>query len=245
MNDWNEILNRLRSTLDNQGIESFHILEDLVPMEEQIAYFNYFDQLRSVNKPFVRDEEIAILFSPDASIDRKKKSLALLSSIPDVVAYRSIETYQSSPLEPELKNWSSIALVGSRIMLNSDLLGKQQVFISSGLGGHDNKLRFYALFSGPHSEDFTDLQKQIVEREFRFQLENAKVEIERFDINENYFSILMLFPYDVDVRSILQTAIEEVNKFGDFLDHKFLFTNTKVMSDIEIQQLLLKKKKKE
>ena len=245
MNEWNEILKKLRITLDNQGIESFHILEDLVPIEDQIAFFNYFDQLRSVNKSFVRDEEIAVLFSSDASIDRKKKSLTLLSSIPDVIAYRSIETYQSSPLEPELQNWSSIALVGSRIMLNSDLLGKQQVFISSGLGGHDNKLRCYALFSGPNSEDFTDLQKQIVEREFKFQFETANVEIEKFEIKEYYFSILMLFPYDVDVRSILQAAIEEINKYGNFLDHKYLFTNTKVMSDVEIQRILMKKKEKE
>ena len=241
MNEWNNILDKLRATLNNQGIDSFHILEELVPIEEQMEYFRYFDKLRTENEPFVRDDEVAILFSPDATIEQKKRSLALLASIPDVGAYRSIETYQSSPQEPELKNWSSIALVGSRIVLNSDLSGKQQVYISSGLGGHNKKLRFFSLFTTPHREDLSDLQKQILEREFRFQLETSEVEIEKFEIKSNYFSILMLFPFDIDVKAILNAAINECNKYGNFLENKYLFTNVKVMSEAEIQQLLFMK----
>lgn len=241
MNEWNNILDKLRATLNSQGIDSFHILEELVPIEEQMEYFRYFEHLRTANEPFVRDEEIAILFSPDATINQKKRSLTLLASIPDVGAYRAIETYQSSPAEPELKNWSSIALVGSRIVLNSDLSGKQQVYISSGLGGHNQKLRFFSLFTTQLRENFTDLQKEIAEREFKFQLEKAEVEIEEFKIEENYFSILMLFPFETDVRTILNAAIQECNKYGDFLDNKFLFTNVKVLSDEEIQRLLQRK----
>ncbi|MDD2474868.1 MAG: hypothetical protein PHI32_03040 [Dysgonamonadaceae bacterium] len=241
MKEWNDILEKLRASINEQGIDSFHIIEELVPIEEQMEYFKYFDKLRGENKSFVRNEEIATLFSPDASIAEKKKSLVLLSSIPDVKAYRSIETYQSSPLEPELKNWSSIALVGSRIILNSELSGKQQVFISSGLGGHNNKLRFFSLFTSPSRENFSDLQKEIIDREFKFQLENNDVDLEVFDIKSNYFSILMLFSFDMDVRAILKAAIDECNKYGDFIENKFLFTNVKVLSDSEIQQFLIKK----
>ena len=243
MKEWNDILDRLKNTLNNQGVESFHILEDLVPIEEQMEYFKYYENLKADNERFVRDDEVAILFSSDASIERKKKSLTLLSSIPDVGAYRSIETYQSSPLEPELKNWASIALIGSRIVLNSDLSGKKQVYISSGLGGHENKLRFFSLFTSPTGEDFTDLQKQIIEREFKFQLENADVEIETFEIEKNYFSILLLFSFEVDVRTVLNAALDECNKYGNFLDSKFLFTNTKMLNDAEIQKLLTEKMK--
>lgn len=242
MKEWNDILDRLKNTLNNQGVESFHILEDLVPIEEQMEYFKYYEKLKAANERFARDEEVAILFSSDATIERKKKSLTLLSSIPDVGAYRSIETYQSSPLEPELKNWASIALIGSRIVLNSDLSGKKQVYISSGLGGHENKLRFFSLFTGPTGEDFTDLQKQIIEREFKFQLEKADVEIETFEIEKNYFTILLLFSFEVDVRTVLSAALDECNKYGNFLDSKFLFTNTKMLSDAEIQELLMEKK---
>jgi hypothetical protein len=238
MKNWNNILNNLRANINKQGIDSFHVLEDLVPIEEQMEFFKYFDGLKTRNVRFVRDTEIEMLFSPDVSIERKKECLTVLSSIPDVKAYRAIETYQSSPLEPELKNWSSIALLGSRIGLDSELSGKRQIYISSGLGGHDKKLRFFTLFITSSLENLTELQKQIVEREFRFQLEAADVDIEKFEIENNYFTILFLFPFKTDVRAVLQSSIDECNQYGNFLDEKFLFTNVKVFNDEEIQTLL-------
>lgn len=241
MKNWNHILDKLRTTINNQGIDSFHVLEESVPIEEQMEYFKYYDDLIDRGVRFVPDSEIEMLFSPDVSIERKKECIALLSSIPDVVAYRSLESYHSNPMEPELKNWSSIALLGSRIMLDSDLSGRQQIYISSGLGGHEKKLRFFSVFISPTRADFTDLQKQIVEREFRFQLENEDVDIESFQIANNYFTILLLFPFKTDVRAILQSSIEECNQYGSFLDNKFLFTNVKVFTEAEIQQFLTTK----
>lgn len=241
MSDHDDLLAKLRQTLNEQGIDSFHILEDLVPIEEQMEYFRYFDRLRRENSPFVRNDEVAILFSPNESVERKKRSLTLLASIPDVGAYRSIETYHSSPLEPELLHWSSMALVSSRIVLSSDLSGHQQVYISSGLGGQDKKLRFFALFTTNDRQYFTDLQKEMVEREFTFQLQKADVVIEKFEVRENYFTILMLFPFNKDIKSNLNAAVAECNQYGNFLDTKFLFTNVKVLSEKEIENILEKK----
>ena len=241
MSQQDDLLKNLRQTLSEQGIESFHVLEDLVPIEEQMEYFRYFDRLRRENSPFVRDEEIALLFSPDATVERKKKSLSRLASIPDVGAYRAIETYHSSPLEPELFNWSSMSLVGSRIILSSDLSGQQQIYVSSGLGGHEKKLRFFGLFTTNDRQSLTDLQKEIVEREFHFQLQQADVEIEKFEIKDNYFTLLMLFPIDSDVRTSINEAVNEINQYGNFLDPKFLFTNVRILTEGEIDKLLEKK----
>lgn len=240
MSGHDDLLAKLRQTLDEQGIDSFHILEDLVPIEEQMEYFRYFDKLRRGKKSFDRDEEVSILFSPEETIDRKKKSLTLLASIPDVGAYRSIETYHSSPLDSELTHWSSMALVSSRIILSSDLSGQQQIYISSGLGGQDKKLRFFSLFTTNNREHFTDLQKEIVEREFTFQIKKAEVEIEQFDIKDNYFTILLLFSFDKDVKSSLNAAVAECNQYGDFIDTKFLFTNVKILTEHEIEKMLKK-----
>lgn len=241
MTEQDDLLAKLRQTLNEQGIDTFHILEDLVPIEEQMEYFRYFEKLRRANDPFVRDEEVFILFSPEESVERKKRSLSLLASIPDVGAYRSIETYHSSPLEAELLNWSSMALVSSRIVLSSDLSGQQQIYISSGLGGHDKKLRFFALFTTRKRQLLTDLQKEMVEREFRFQLQQADVDVEKFDIKDNYFTIQMLFPFDIDIKSSINAALNECNEYGNFLDEKFLFTNVKVLSEAEIEGLLERK----
>jgi REP element-mobilizing transposase RayT len=97
------------------------------------------------------------------------------------------------------------------------------------------------LFTTQNRENFTDLQKNIIESEFRFQLEQADVDIEKFEIEDNYFTILMLVPFDVNIKSILQAAINECNQYGNFLDTKFLFTNVKILSEEEIANLLKKK----
>lgn len=235
-----DLLKKLQETISAQGIESFHMLEDSVPIEEQMKYFRYFEKLRIENNHFERDDEIDILFSPDASVERKKQSLSLLATIPDVTAYRSIETYQSSPLEPELSDWASMALISSRIVLTSELSGQQQIYVSSGLGGMDKKLRFFSLFTTTERQSFTELQKEIVEREFRFQLEQNDIEIEKIEIQDNYFTILLLLPIDKDVQTNLRDAINECNQYGNFLDTKFLLTNTKILSETEINSLLEK-----
>ena len=241
MSEHDDLLERLRHTLDEQGVDSFHILEDLVPLEIQMDYFKYFDNLRRENPSFDRDKEINNLFSSEDDIERKKKSLILLASIPDVKAYRAIETYHSSPVNTQLTNWSSMALVNSRIVLTSDLSGQQQVYISSGLGGQDKKLRFFALFTTNHGQEFTELQKEMIEREFTFHLKTANVLIEKFEVKNNYFTILLLFPFDEDIKSRLNSAVEECNQYGNFLDTKFLFTNVKILNEKEIETLLKKK----
>lgn len=238
MSKQDDLLAKLRETIDEQGVESFHILEELVPVDQQMEFFRYLDRVRSKQETFDRNEEINLLFSPDVSIPRKKHSLVLLASIPDVKAYRSIETYHSSPAEPELQDWSSMALVSSRIILSSELSGQQQIYISSGLGGQDHKLRFFALFVSHNGHPFTDLQKEMAEREFTFQLQQAEVTIEKIEMKENYFTILMLLPFRHDIRVSFEEALNECNQYGHFLDPKYLFTNVKILNEQEIGQLL-------
>ena len=241
MSEHDDLLERLRQTLNQQEIDSFHIIEDLVPLDIQMDYFKYFDNLRKENPSFDKDEEVSILFSPGVDIERKKKSLTLLASIPDVGAYRTIETYHSSPADKELAHWSSMALVSSRIILTSDLSGQQQIYVSSGLGGQDRKLRFFSLFTTSNRQEFTDLQKEMIEREFTFHLNSIDVIIEQIDIKSNYFTLLILFPFDEDIKSRLNSAVKECNQYGNFLDARFLFTNVKILNEKEIETLLGKK----
>ena len=60
MSEHDDLLERLRQTLNEQGINSFHILEDLVPLDVQMDYFKYFDNLRKEKPTFDRDEEISV-----------------------------------------------------------------------------------------------------------------------------------------------------------------------------------------
>ena len=97
------------------------------------------------------------------------------------------------------------------------------------------------MFTTNDRQPLTDLQKEIVDREFRFQLQQADVEIEKFEIKDNYFTLLMLFPLNSNVRASINEAVNEINQYGNFLDPKFLFTNVKILSEREIDKLLEKK----
>ena len=234
-----DLLAHLRQTLDQHGLDILHFLEDFVPVNEQTEYFQYTERLRRDDPPFERTEEVTRLFSPDASIEEKKRSLALLASIPDVEAYRAIETYHSSPQEPELQNWASMSLVSSRIVLNAELSGQPQLYISSGLGGRDKKLRFFALFTAENEAiPFTPLQRDIIEREFDFQLKHAGVAVEKFEIRDNYFTALLLFPFSCDIRATLKAAVVECNNYGNFIDGSFLVTNIKELSEEDITKIM-------
>ena len=99
-------ISKIEADIEEQGIDSFHILEDLVPIEEQMEYFRYFDRIRRENRAFVRNEEVALCF-PEEPVERKKRSL-ILFGIYSRCRSSSIETYHSSPLEPELSHWASM-----------------------------------------------------------------------------------------------------------------------------------------
>ena len=230
MGGQDDLLAKLRETLEQQGIDSFHILEDLVPVEVQMEYFRYFERLRRENEPFMGGVPI---FSLDA-VTQKRISPAGLH--PDE---RTLHSVQAARLNP-VSHWCPWR-VSSRIILSSYLSGQQQVYISSGLGGHGKKLRFFTVFTTTERQPFTDLQREIVTREFSFQLEQADVVIEKFDTKENYFTIQLLFTFDKDAKSILDTAVHECNQYGNFLDTKYLFTNVKVLNDREIESLLAKR----
>ena len=85
-----------------------------------------------------------MLFSRCQSERKGVFSITIINS--DVKTYRALGPIKQ-PLEAELKNWSSIALL-SRIGLNTDLLGKPQIYISSGLGG--DKRCVFTLFIIEH-----------------------------------------------------------------------------------------------
>lgn len=229
-----KIFNRLVDlTKDNKS--RLHILEETIPVDEQFEYFNYSNTVRENAGPDInRNYLVSLLFTPELSLEEKRKSLSLLAGLSDVAAYRAIETYHSSPLEPELANWSALALVESRIVLNSDLTGEQQVFISTGLGGHNNKLRYFCLIASNNQAPFTYLQDEIIEREFRFQFEAAKIEIEKIEKEDNYVIYILLAAIEIDIKEMIDKIVRECNQFGNFIRPQVLITNTKILSREEI-----------
>ncbi len=242
MKEKGDIFERFRNSFSSmQG--HFHILEQRVPVELQMEYFKYSEQLRKENLVMTDDEyEIFTknLSDPSTTTERKKYVLSSLATSHDVKAYRLLEKYVQHPAA-DVTEWAYMALMESRISLESELSDEKQIYISTGLGGKGQKLRFYVLMLAAENRPFEEYQRRVIEREFDFYLPQADCEIEKLIIHDLYVELVFLVPVRADPKGILDNVINECNQYGHFLSDTFTVTNVKEIPREEIEEILTKK----
>ena len=223
----------------------FQILENRVPFPQQLEYLNYSRKLRK-RKYKIKEADYRQyrekLENVELTKDEKKKILTILALSAEVHAYRLLEQYMQQP-DKELENWASMALMESRIAIESELSGERQIYISSGLGGKMGKMRFYVFIPSLNGLLFEDYQRKVIEKEFDYLLPKKDCEMERLTIKDNYMELVFLIPITTDVRKILKMAIMECNVYGNFLSQTFTVTNVKEFSQDEINQILTRNSK--
>ena len=220
----------------------FHVLEHQVPVEQQLEYFSYSYRLRR-KLPKMNEDEFGScmekLENVEYPVEEKKKILSRLASSSEIRAYRLLENYFQHPDE-ELVNWASMALMESRLAIESELTGEKQIFISTGLGGKGEKLRFYVLVPSVQETPFEDYQREIIEKEFGFVLPKNDCDIERLTIRDKYVELVFLIPVATDIKTILENVISECNIYGNFLSSMLTVTNMKELTQDEVNQVLEK-----
>ena len=134
-----------------------------------------------------------------------------------------------------------MALMESRISLESELSDEKQVYISTGLGGRGEKLRFYMMFPAKEDAPFDPLQRQIIEREFPYYLQSDNCEVERLTIHDVYVDLVALVPVRLNIKELLDKIINECNLYGNFLYDSYTITNVKELTEEEVRDVLNKK----
>ncbi|MBR2497647.1 MAG: hypothetical protein IKB63_04780 [Parabacteroides sp.] len=222
----------------------FYILEQRVPVKLQMEYFRYSERIRKDPDKNKLDYEVIqdVLFDPEMDAGQKKHVLSILATSNEIKAYRMLEAYAQAPA-PEVMEWAHLALMEARIALEADLSDEKQIFISTGLGGKGEKLRFYALMVANKLLPFKDYQRGIIEKELPYLLSNLNCDIERLTIEEKYIELLFLVPVRDDIKKNLDHVIRECNQYGDFISSVYTVTNVKELSEEEIQDILKKHEK--
>ena len=190
----------------------FHILEQRVPVELQMEYFKYSENVRKENRPPrpLSEDECETLYNTLLTEETKDKTekrylLSQLATSKSVRAYRLLEEYTQHP-DPEVTDWAYMALMESRISLESDFSDEKQIYISTGLGGKGEKLRFYVLMTSKGKKPFQEYQRQTIEREFAYYLPKTDCEIERLTIGEQYVELVFLIPVRTDIKATLNVT---------------------------------------
>ena len=240
-----DIFDRFQKFLNQTGGD-FHILEHQVPLETQMEYFKHSNRIRNFIGPLKSttnaeggDYEPFIdeLFNPETEKSEKKLLLSLLAVSKKIKAYRVIEKYLQAP-DKELTDWAYMALMESRMTLESELSDEKCIYISTGLGGKGKKLRFYILLLSTSGDPFLNYQQQVIEREFAFTLSKEDSEIEKCTFHGNYIEMLILAPIRSDIKKILRHVIQECNQYGDFISDMVTVTNVKKLTDDEIAKII-------
>jgi len=234
-NDKNALRNLQYSLEKLQG--HLQVLETKVPVEKQMEFFRFSEALRSdLLDEQLLEEQMNILTSPWSTPLDIKYALAFLAISGNVKAYRAIQAYS----ETHSDDWTAMSLLQAKITLESELSDEKQIFISSGLGGKGDQLRFFAFFKSNEGKNFSDYQKKLIEKEIPYFIEKYQGTLEKVQIRDKYFTLLFLIHIQIDIKTMLDEAINECNQYGNFINNGFIITNVKIFSDEEIQNELIR-----
>ena len=216
---------------------SFHVLEHQIPVERQMEYFHFSNRIKQERIPWTAGDLEAFeidLHNPETTEEYKRRILAIFAISGDVTAYRRLERY-ARLAEPDMRDWAYMALMEGRIILESELSDEKQIYISTGLGGKGQKLRFYLLFPAAEGMTIEGYRRDVVEREFNFALRQADWDIERLTIHPDYAELVVLLPLRADLKAVLDGVLRECNQYGDFLAKTYTISNMKEMNEEEIR----------
>ncbi len=220
------------------------ILEQKIDMDLQMEYYDCSMRIREEKSDEWALEHMQYLSEPGYSVDVKKEILARMASIESVECFRAIEAYLEQALEP-LLSWAILALNESRMLLESKIMDENQVFISTGLGGKDEKLRYFVVLMSKAKVELTLTQQMVIKNEFEFILKKVDAVIEESNFSGYLATILLLLPMNHSLKSVFKEAIDECNRYGDFLNDDFIVTNVRVLSFEEIEEFLERRNKKD
>ena len=223
-----------------------HVLEQRVPIERQVDYFARSAKLKNEAKdlgPF-SDERVQQLYDElraptptdgdePLSTAEKRYRLNMLAISRSVKAFRLLEEYIKDP-DPEVADWASLALMEARLLLETEFSDEQQIYIATGLGGKEGKMRLSLAFLAKEGIPLLPYQQQIVERELQFGLRQADVEIEQITLKPLYVCLTALVPMALNVQRVVGDIVATCNEYGDFMESGFLVTNVNEFTEESI-----------
>lgn len=244
MSDKDQIFERLRNTM-SQIHGHVHILEQSVSVGTQLRYFRFSELIRKRNDPPrpLTDEMCldlyGMLYDPLRTEHEKKYALLMLATSKNVKAFRLLQEFVENDPDIRLREWAGLALMDCQISLESELSGEQQVYISTGLGGKDEKLRFSVLFLIADKEKtFEAYQKHVIERESADIFEQHDCELESMDIEDRFVILKLLIPFQENIQTILGSIIVECNQYGNFLSRTYTVTNVQDLTEYDAYEIL-------
>ena len=218
--------------------DNFSVMETAIDLSLQQEYVNISKTIDFDNIDY-REllAESKKLFFENIPIESKKKILIHLAHSGTAESYRTIEKYLKIG-QQDLQNWTLLALTECRMFLESSLLENDGGLISTGLGGKDNKLRYYFIISSKNDLPFSKTQRNIIKNSFENISQKFISEIEEIIFRKNYGMLKVLIPMDIAVSEFIEEGIKDCNNKDDFVFFHYYVTNINKPTKNEILKYL-------
>ncbi|NPA67683.1 MAG: hypothetical protein GXO50_03645 [Chlorobi bacterium] len=219
-------------------ISDIFIFEEGIDVHTQLEFENtvrnFFKKERDLRPADILKE---ILYDPAKDLTEKKEALTELSLSGNVEAYRIIEKYKTV-CDSKLKKWAILSFQKSRAHIEHELSDDDKIYISSGLGGYKNKLRYFFVLVSKNKKSFSDFEKNFMKKEIEFILNKHESISEKINFYDYFVSIVCLVPLHVSLEKIIYGITEETEKYGITLSEDIIATNTEIFSEDKIEEIL-------
>lgn len=218
--------------------DKYDILEEGIDVQTHKEYIDHshtFD-LGELTEPETVNLS-RILFDTKTTIEEKKKALTLLAHLGTITAFRQIEKYHEDP-NKHLRQWTALALQECKMFLEGTLTDQSTGFISSGLGGLHDKLRYYFLVLSLSDKPFTVTQTKTIKEELNLVARDLNCIVESVDPSDTFVGLTVLVPMDVAVGTFIETGIQKCNELGNFVLEHYYVTNENIPDKSEIKDII-------
>lgn len=230
--------NEQRRTFLFEHPEELEILEQGIDFQTQI---DYVECSHSFGRGELADEETIhlahMLYSDQLPLEGKKKALTLLAHVGTITAFRELEKYCTNP-DKELKQWAALAMQECKMFPGNTFTEEITGFISGGLGGHTNRMRFYFLVLPLEGRLFTPRQKEVIRDECTLVANNLRSQVESFDFSDTYVAFTALLPMDIAIAEFIEAGIRNCNELGEFVLDSYYVANIGIPNEAEIEKII-------
>lgn len=220
-----------------KSFSDFLVFEEGIDVSVQLKFEKASMEFIDKNEDIRPLNELEDILYNSENTEDKLNALVELSMSGDVKAYRIIEKYKTECSE-DIKDWTILAFQKSRAHIEHELSDDEKIYISSGLGGSGNKLRYFFVLSTNEKTSFSDFQKKLLTKEIKFSLIKNDSIAEKITFYDYFVSILCLVPLQISPDTILKGILNETEKFGNFLSDEIIATNTEIFSEEKIIKLI-------
>lgn len=227
-----QLLLKMREIV-SKNPDGIQIVETNVDADVQIAFY---EKMQSVSDD-TKYGDIKIyeqqLFDESVSDEQKKDTLVMLASNSSVEDFRLVEKFMNA-CKPELKNWALLAYQQCRMFLESSLLDEEKIYVASGLGGKDMRLRYVLALSKADRSNFDSVQTHIAKGEFEYALKNSDSIVEDISFDGSFVVCKALIPIYENVLKLAQDICDEINQYGKFLSEDIFVTNERLITTTDL-----------